>query len=153
MPGSKKKKFNVELAARVLVDAIALGDKTAADRHEVSEKTIQRYRARAKTDTTLSARVRELGKEAEHGWHFARARFLRRTLKKLDELVEQATREDFEQVIAAMKAAGELDLATEALGVGSVDRQQGAGTAAHSGGTSAEADGDGPDLGTPSEDG
>lgn len=118
-------RINRDRAARILVDAITLGDKTAADRHKVSEKTVQRHRARLKTDLELSALVRELGKEAEHGWHFARARFLRRTLAKLDEMVQAATPEQFEHVIEAMKAAGELDLATEALGVGSVDRQQG----------------------------
>ena len=140
MAASKKKRFNTELAARVLVDAIALGDRTAADRHQVSEKTIGRYRARLKTDAELSERVQELGKEAEHGWHFARARFLRRTLKKLDEMVQDAKPEHFEHVIAAMKAAGELDLATEALGVGSVDRRERPPTSEDSGGASGEED-------------
>jgi len=133
---SKKLRFDRERAAQILVDAITLGDKTSADRHQVSEKTIQRYRARAKRDTELSARVRELGREAEHGWHFARARFLRKTLAKLESMVDDATREDFEHVINALKAAGDLDLASEALGVGHSDRQQGPPAAEAQGGSS-----------------
>jgi hypothetical protein len=117
--------INRDRVARILVDAITLGDRTAADRHKVSVKTVERHRARLKVDPVLSALVRELGKEAEHGWHFARARFLRRTLQKLDEMVQEAKPVHFEHVIEAMKAAGELDLATEALGVGSSARGQG----------------------------
>lgn len=116
-------KINKERAARILVDAIVMGDKTAADRHKVAEKTVQRYRARMREDEELSALVRQKGREAEYTWHFARARFLRNTLDKLDEMVKAATVADMPNVIEALKAAGELDLATEALGVGSRSRQ------------------------------
>lgn len=119
----KPERFNRERAARVLVDAITLGDRTAADRHKVAEKTVQRYRARLLTDPELSRIVQEKGRVAEHGWHFARAQFLRKTLAKLEQLVEGATNDQFEHVIDALKAAGELDLATEALGVGSKHSQ------------------------------
>ncbi|MGE0792471.1 MAG: hypothetical protein AB7S26_42750, partial [Sandaracinaceae bacterium] len=126
-------RINRELAARVLVDAISLGDRTAADRHGISEKSVQRYRARLLTDSELSAVVQKLGREAEHGWHFARARFLRKTLAKLESLVDAAGVEHFEQIISALKAAGELDLATEAVGVGRGDRQQGSSPAEDAG--------------------
>lgn len=137
-------RINRDRVAQILVDAITLGDRTSADRHKVSVKTVERHRARLKTDPELSALVRKLGAEAEHGWHFARARFLRRTLKKLDEMVQAATADQFEHVIEAMKAAGELDLATEALGVGSVDRQQGS-SASEDARRSSAGDGDGGD--------
>ena len=116
-------RFNRERAAMVLVDAITLGDKTAAERHDISEKSVSRYRARLLIDPELSRIVQEKGREAEHGWHFARARFLRKTLQKLEEMVDAATPDHFEHVIAALKAAGELDLATQALGVGTSDHQ------------------------------
>jgi hypothetical protein len=138
----KNIRFNRDRAARILVDAITLGDKTAADRHQVSEKTIQRYRERAKGDAELSALVRSHGREAEHGWHFARARFLRKTLAKLEAMVDAATREDFEHVIDALKAAGELDLATEALGVGSGDHRQDPAAPADQSGTTGPTEGD-----------
>lgn len=144
----KKTKFNRERAALILVDAITLGDRTAADRHQVSEKSIQRYRARLLTDPSLSAIVQEKGREAEHGWHFARARFLRKTLQKLEELVDKATADNFEHVISALKAAGELDLATEALGVGLSARQQGQSAQEDPSGSDAEeAEGDQDDSG------
>lgn len=142
-PKPKRERFNRERAARVLVDAITLGDRTAADRHQVTEKTVQRYRARLLTDPELSRIVQEKGRVAEHGWHFARAQFLRRTLAKLEALVDDASKNEFEHVINALKAAGELDLATEALGVGSRDRQQGPPAAKDPGGTDAETEGDG----------
>jgi hypothetical protein len=110
----------------------------------VSEKTVQRHRARLLSDPELSQLVQKLGREAEHGWHFARARFLRKTLQKLEALVDAATAENFSDVIDALKAAGELDLATEALGVGSRDRQQGTQASEAEGGEPEplEADGD-----------
>ena len=117
--------YNRERAARILIDAISLGDRTAADRHGVSEKTVQRHRARLLTDTQLSELVRAKSRVAEQGWHVARSQFLRKTFEKLEKMVEAATPEHFDQVINALKAAGELELATEALGVGVVDRQQG----------------------------
>lgn len=117
--------FDREHAARVLVDALTMGDRTAADRNKVSEKTVQRYRARMREDPALAELVQKKGRTAEHGWHFARARFLRRTLEKLDKMVQKAKPEDMPNVIEALKAAGDLDLASEALGVGSRAGDQG----------------------------
>ena len=136
--------FNRDRAARVLVDAITLGDRTASERHGVSEKTIQRYRARLLTDLELSQVVQKLGREAEHGWHFARARFLRLTFTKLEAMVESATPEHFGHVIDALKAAGELDIAHEVLSVGARAHQQdseAAGDAAGGAGTRARPEG------------
>jgi len=119
------KRIDRERIARLLVDAILLGDKTAAVRHKVSEKTVQRHRKRLTTDAELSEIVQKLGRDAEHGWHFRRSQFLRRTLDKLDEMVQNAGPDDFEHVIEALRAAGDLDLASEALGLRDRDNREG----------------------------
>jgi hypothetical protein len=130
--------YDRELAARVLVDALTMGDRTAADRNEVSVKTVQRYRARMRDDLVLAELVQKKGRTAEHGWHFARARFLRRTLEKLDKMVQKAKPEDMPNVIEALRAAGDLDLASEALGVGSRVGEQGPSPAEDAGAEGAE---------------
>ena len=89
-------------------------------------------------DVILAELVQKKGQTAEHGWHFARARFLRRTLHKLDEMVQKAKPEDMPNVIEALRAAGDLDLASEALGVGSRVGEQGPASAEDAGAEGAE---------------
>lgn len=127
--------FDPERAARILVDAIALGDKTAAARHKVSEKTVGRYRSRLATDQELSEAVQRISREADKGWHVARARFLRRSLEKLIELVENATPEQMKDVTEALRVVGELEIAREALGVSAGDRRESETPATDAGGS------------------
>jgi hypothetical protein len=130
--------FDRDRAARILVDAIALGDRTAADRHQVAERTIVRYRQRLSVDHELSDIVRRLTKESEQGWHVARSRFLRRGLEKLMELVEAAGVSNLKDVTEALRVVGELEIAREALGVSTSDRREDPPHAAPSGSVLAE---------------
>ena len=146
-------KLNRERAACVVVDAISFGNRTAAKRHSISEKTVQRYRARLAEDPELSDLVAAKGRAAENGWHFARARFLRRSLNKLEKLVQAATVDHFEQITEAIKAVGELDVAREALGVGDRDHQPRPAAAEASTSDAAEEDEDGDGAIAPEADG
>lgn len=126
--------------ARVLVDANAIGDSEAAKLHDISTKTIQRYRKALADDLDLADMVRLKGVEAEETWHHARSVFLRRAIQKLDMLIAQATKEDIEKVIDALKAVGELEIAREALGVSAGPRREGEASAAPSGADATGAD-------------
>jgi hypothetical protein len=52
--------FNYEFAALVIVDAMVLGDRKAAEIHGVSPRTVKRYRNRFKTDPKLTQLVTHL---------------------------------------------------------------------------------------------
>jgi hypothetical protein len=143
-------RIDPDLAAAVLLDAVVHGDKTAADRHGVSEKTVQRYRARTKSDEKLSEVVAEKTARTQLGWHHARANFLRAGLQKAKQLIELANQpEHLPGVIEAISAVGNLEIALATLGAG--HREPSAEAAEASGGEPAEEDedGDGEDLAGP----
>lgn len=117
--------FNRQRAARILVDAFALGDKTAADKHGVSEKSVQRYRQRLEEDGQLSALVRRLQARAHRDWSASRLNFLRGGIDKLNALVAEADVSQIRDVAEAVKVVGELQVASDALNVGDVDHLEG----------------------------
>lgn len=49
--------FNRDKAARILLDAATIGDRAACDKHEISLRTLQRYRSRLADDQELSRAV------------------------------------------------------------------------------------------------
>jgi len=109
-------KFNRERASRILVDAIAFGDRTAAKRWGITEKTIGRYRKRLESDRELSESVRAKGQKADKDWSKARLRSLRATLKKANELVRMANRADLLGAVTEhLRVLGELDIAATVL--------------------------------------
>lgn len=113
-----------ELIARVLVDSAVYGVTRTAERHDVSRRTIYRYRMQAAQDAELAAEVARRTIDAEQGWHHARLGFLRAGLAKLQYMVENATGDQMALVIEAVKTIGDLEIAREALGVGSVGADQ-----------------------------
>jgi hypothetical protein len=66
--GKRGPKIDLAVAARILVDAAMLGDEAAAKRHNVSTKTVSRYRALAATDDNLSKVVGQASKLASREW-------------------------------------------------------------------------------------
>ncbi len=60
--------FNEELAARVLIEASISGDKVAAQKYDVEERTVRNYRARLETDPHFSAFFRLKQKETQDAW-------------------------------------------------------------------------------------
>lgn len=111
-------RLDPDRAARVLADAVELGDKGAADKWGISEKTVRRYRQRVPTDSQLSTSVRRVAREEERGWQIARRRFLREGVEKLRTLISQATVQQLDDVSRALERIGNIDVASEALGVG-----------------------------------
>ena len=127
-------------AAKILVDATAMGDRKAAEKWKVTERTIRNYRKALGTDPELSASFRENAEEAERSWHLIRNRFLRDVTEHLRDLCLKAKPEQIKDVREAIKDIGELDLAREALGVGSGDRREGPPPPADARGRDAEGD-------------
>lgn len=140
--------FDRDRAARVLVDAVLLGDKKAAERWQITERTIGNYRSRLKTDGELSELYDRIGREAERNWHLVRNRFLRDVTEHLRELCLKAGPEQIKDVREAIKDIGELDLAREALGVGTGDRHESTSLAADAGRSDASEDEGSPRSGT-----
>ena len=108
--------YNPERASEVLVDAILLGDGPAATRHNVSLRSIQRYRVRARSDAALAELVASKKAKVEQDWTDARRRFLRRAIAKLEQLIDGAKPEQIREVAGAIKIVGELDVVKGALG-------------------------------------
>lgn len=65
------KQFDYQKAARVLVDAVAHGDRHAADKWQVSTRTVANYRQRL-IDDALFAQVFRAQSHSASGWHAAR---------------------------------------------------------------------------------
>lgn len=107
--------FNRDRAARILIDAIAFGDKTACKQWKITERTLVRYRARLDTDPKLAALVREKGKVADAHWSKARLRFLRKAIEKLEKLIDAAKVDQLADVSDAIRVVGELDIAAQVL--------------------------------------
>jgi hypothetical protein len=110
--------FNPERAARVLLDALALGDGAAAEKWKVTVRTVENYRARLLTDVHFSALFESLKRKEDGAWRMVRLRFLRKTIAKLETLVDQADSPKYIRDVAdAVKVIGELQIASDALGV------------------------------------
>jgi hypothetical protein len=111
-----REKFNRQRAARILVDAIAFGDKTACRTWRITERTVVRYRARLANDPELSALVREKGVKADRDWAKARLQSLRKALAKSDELIAMASNpKALPAVTEHIRVIGELDIAAKVL--------------------------------------
>lgn len=107
--------LNLERVAVIVVDAFALGDATAAAKWKISKRTVERYRARMATDRELSRLVTEKKKAVEADWSAARIRFLRRSIAKLEELVDKAGADQIREVAGAIKIVGELEVVSGTL--------------------------------------
>lgn len=116
-PGRHAPAYDRDRASEVLVDAIMLGDASAADRHGCSKRTVERYRQRMATDPALSALVEEKKKAQVGEWAAARTRFLRSAIAKLETLVAGATGEQIREVAGAIKIVGDLHVVSGALNV------------------------------------
>lgn len=100
--------------AWVLLDAIALGDGPAARKWGITRRTVERYRALAKTDHELSDLVAEKRLVAEAELSTLRVRFLRRALCRLEKKIMRRATTVLE-IAAAVKIVGELHQVSEAL--------------------------------------
>lgn len=121
--------FDRDRAARILVDAIALGDKTACKQWGITERTLGRYRVRLEADRGLSEAVRIIGDKADKHWRTARTQFLRKAIAKLETLIAAATPKQIRDVAEAVRVVGELDVASQVLNGSDNPDHEGSGSA------------------------
>ena len=101
-------------AARILVDAELTGNATACRKHEVTTRTLQRYRQALEHDTELSQFFAEhLRIAVQRHWADELDGALAATITRLRGLVEGS--DDLHAVTGAFRALAELALTREAL--------------------------------------
>lgn len=64
----KPKTINYDRAAKILCDAVLMGDRPAAEKWKTTIRTIQRYRLRLETDDKLRSMVRKLQEKQDADW-------------------------------------------------------------------------------------
>lgn len=105
---------------RIVIDAAEMSDKLASEYWNVGERTIQRYRQMVATDPALANLYEEKRKTAsavhEEAWKSTRLRFLRKSVAKLEQLVDQADVKQIRVVAGAIKIVGDLHNENTALG-------------------------------------
>ncbi|MBW4692215.1 MAG: hypothetical protein KME27_10660 [Lyngbya sp. HA4199-MV5] len=62
------REFNKERAAKALVDAILMGDRAAAEKYEVTVKSIEGWRVRLETDSKFREFFRDLRQAKDEQW-------------------------------------------------------------------------------------
>jgi hypothetical protein len=105
--------YDPERAAMVLADAMALGDKGAAKKWDLSIRTIANYRARLKNEPELARLFAERKRERHRDLATMRVAFLRRAIRVMTKKLDAAT---LHEVAGAVKIVGELHQVSEALG-------------------------------------
>ncbi len=97
--------YDQDRAALILADAMALGDKSAARKWEISERTLRRYRARVADEPALASLVRLRKADVEQDLATMRVSFLRDALTEMKSKLKDAT---LYEVSGAVKIVGEL---------------------------------------------
>lgn len=102
--------FNHELAATVLVEAIYIGDRQAAQKYGVSERTIRNWRKRLADDPHFAAFFQHKKSASERDWGADLIPAIRASI----EFVQRAARElDTANPEAVHAVAGALKILTE----------------------------------------
>ncbi len=97
--------YHPHRAARVLADAVAVGDVRAARLHGVSRRSVERYRARLVSDAELAGLVADLLRALERERGKTRAELLRRVNGELGRRLRSARLDD---LVGALAVAGGL---------------------------------------------
>ena len=112
-------------AARALVDAALLGDATACAKHEITSRTLQRYRAALDSDEELSAFYAQLSRAVTtQNWATELNITLVTLVRKLGTMTRDlpgSTAENISAVTGAVKVLSEIAITREVLGAGEVD--------------------------------
>lgn len=101
--------FNYELAATVLVDAAYTTDTKAAEKHDVSERSVRRWRNRLDRDEKLASLVLHKKRLAEQDWATELAPAIRASIDYLRRAAETADTSDPDVIHAV---AGALKMLT-----------------------------------------
>lgn len=109
-------KIAPDRVARILVDASELGDEAAAAKHNVSAKTIGRYREKYADDPIVSDLVRALKESVVADWLTSAKAARARLLSKVEVLALGS--DDLRTVAGALKIVHDAVLAEELLNDG-----------------------------------
>lgn len=60
--------FNRDKAARIVLDAVVMGDRPACEKHGISLRTLQRYRTKLEDDAELSQVVAQKKEMQDEAW-------------------------------------------------------------------------------------
>lgn len=115
-------KFDVERARQILLDLVSLGMATTCAKWKISDRTVQRYKARLIADQPLAAMIGLRTAQNELEWGMQRQLFLAEAISKLRQLVATATHEHMKDIVDGITAVGELDVAMTGLGFGTNER-------------------------------
>lgn len=101
--------FDKQLAIRTLIDAALSGDRAAAKRAEVDERTLRRWRVRLDGDPELSAAFRAQNAAADRSWKAARRRVLGKLIRAIAKKVDDPDT-TMGELSTAVKVLGELEI-------------------------------------------
>ncbi|BDA74392.1 hypothetical protein CAL7716_085580 [Calothrix sp. PCC 7716] len=110
--------FNYERAAGALVDAIFMGDKAAAEKWDVSTRSIEEWRSRVKEDNELLALFNSKKQAREKSWASEIPDTIQAGLKFVKDATSHADPADPEAVKAitgALKILMDIDLTKQVL--------------------------------------
>ncbi|WP_019585251.1 hypothetical protein [Deinococcus apachensis] len=109
-------------AARALVDAALLGDATACTKHEITLRTLQRYRAALDDDEELSSFYSQLSRAVTtQNWAQELNITLVTLVRRQEEIardLRNPTAENLSAITGAIKALAEIAITREVLGAG-----------------------------------
>lgn len=109
-----EQRLDREATSWVLLDAIVLGDVPAAKKHQLSRRTIQRYRQWMRADPELAGLVEEKRSHVEVELAGIRVSFLRKAIQELEKRITSPTA-TIHEIAGAVKIVGELHQVSEAL--------------------------------------
>jgi transposase-like protein len=99
-----------ERVAQILVEAATLGDKATAEKHGITQRSLQRWRKQLPDDTELSSTVADKKAKVEAGWADEIPGALRAAVTFLRKAAEQADAKSPEAIHAI---AGAMKLLSE----------------------------------------
>lgn len=100
--------INDERKATVLVDALYKGDKAAAAKHGVSERSVRRWRVDLEEGTTLSSIVQKKLLERDKSWAEEIPAALNACIGYIREAAQTVNKRDPDAIEAVTKAAATL---------------------------------------------
>ena len=104
--------------ARIVTDAKLLGCKAAAEKHDVSTKTVTRYLQAAADDETLSQKVLENIQKVEGNWLDTAKRVRSKLLTKIERMCEAADQDQLREVVGAYKIVNDGILIDQGMNEG-----------------------------------
>ncbi|MBW4598997.1 MAG: hypothetical protein KME29_05115 [Calothrix sp. FI2-JRJ7] len=110
--------FNYERAAGALVDAIFSGDKAAAEKWDVSTRSIEEWRSRLKEDEELLALFKSKKQAREKSWASEIPDTIQAGLKFVKDATshsDPADPEAIKAIVGALKVLMDIDLTKQVL--------------------------------------